>query len=141
MNQTGADIVTGTRYRNENSGVSGWPAFRHLTSSSANFLATLMLETSCTDLTGSFRYSKFIQALQEIGLRGDSAEHRQQRIRFPDGNNAASHKRGLQGRRSSYRLCGENLRRVKVHFQRSKGVPPRHLEPHVAVLKLWRSFV
>lgn len=56
MEATGADIVTGTRYRNEQSGVSGWPAFRHLTSQTANFIATFLLEAKNTDLTGSFRY-------------------------------------------------------------------------------------
>jgi len=55
MEETNADIVTGTRYRNEKGGVSGWPAFRHLTSQTANFVATFMLEAKNTDLTGSFR--------------------------------------------------------------------------------------
>lgn len=55
MEKTDADIVTGTRYRNELGGVSGWPVFRHLSSQGANFTATFMLEATCTDLTGSFR--------------------------------------------------------------------------------------
>lgn len=57
MKLTGADIVTGTRYRNEKGGVAGWPARRHLTSRGANFLAGFLLETNNTDLTGSFRYT------------------------------------------------------------------------------------
>ena len=58
MKDTNADIVTGTRYRNEKGGVSGWPTFRHLTSQTANFVATFCLDATCTDLTGSYRLFK-----------------------------------------------------------------------------------
>jgi len=54
MEETGADLVTGTRYLN-GGGVYGWDLRRKLTSRVANFLATTMLGTEATDLTGSFR--------------------------------------------------------------------------------------
>lgn len=55
--QTGADIVTGTRYI-EGAGVYGWNFHRKLTSRVANFLASTVLGTSYSDLTGSFRLYK-----------------------------------------------------------------------------------
>lgn len=55
--ETGADIVTGTRYV-AGGGVHGWNLRRKLTSKVANFLAQLMLNQSVSDLTGSFRLYK-----------------------------------------------------------------------------------
>ena len=52
--ETGSDIVTGTRYAGTG-GVYGWDLQRKLTSRVANFLATILLQPNCTDLTGSFR--------------------------------------------------------------------------------------
>nr|CCA27256.1 dolicholphosphate mannosyltransferase putative [Albugo laibachii Nc14] len=51
------DIVTGTRYL-PGGGVYGWDLRRKVTSRVANFLATILLDPSCTDLTGSFRMYK-----------------------------------------------------------------------------------
>ena len=73
MEETDAHIVTGTRYRNETGGVSGWPAFRHLTSQTANFVATFLLEAKNTDLTGSFRLYKkevFDEIIPKIVSKG-----------------------------------------------------------------------
>ena len=55
--QTGADIVTGTRYR-PGGGVGGWNLFRKLTSRVANFIANTLMDPKCSDLTGSFRLYK-----------------------------------------------------------------------------------
>jgi dolichol-phosphate mannosyltransferase len=55
--QTGADIVTGTRYA-ENGGVFGWNFKRKLTSKGANTLAEALLGPGVSDLTGSFRLFK-----------------------------------------------------------------------------------
>lgn len=55
--ETGADIVTGTRYLSKG-GVFGWDLKRKLTSRVANFIADTMLAPNCTDLTGSFRLYK-----------------------------------------------------------------------------------
>lgn len=73
MEETGADIVSGTRYRNATGGVTGWPPFRHLTSQTANFIATFLLEAKNTDLTGSFRLYKkeiFDEIIPKIVSRG-----------------------------------------------------------------------
>ncbi|KAI9136323.1 nucleotide-diphospho-sugar transferase [Paraphysoderma sedebokerense] len=51
------DIVTGTRYIG-NGGVYGWDLRRKLTSRVANYLASILLQPSVTDLTGSFRLYK-----------------------------------------------------------------------------------
>ncbi|KAI9912727.1 hypothetical protein PsorP6_006120 [Peronosclerospora sorghi] len=51
------DIVTGTRYI-PGGGVYGWDLRRKLTSRVANYLATVLLNPSVTDLTGSFRLYK-----------------------------------------------------------------------------------
>ncbi|RMX66257.1 hypothetical protein KXD40_008367 [Peronospora effusa] len=51
------DIVTGTRYVS-GGGVYGWDVRRKLTSRVANYLATVLLNPSVTDLTGSFRLYK-----------------------------------------------------------------------------------
>ncbi|KAH7488041.1 dolichol-P-mannose synthesis [Phytophthora ramorum] len=51
------DIVTGTRYVS-GGGVYGWDLRRKLTSRVANYLATVLLNPSVTDLTGSFRLYK-----------------------------------------------------------------------------------
>lgn len=54
MKETGADIVTGTRYE-QDGGVWGWNLQRKLTSRVANFMASVMLAPGVSDLTGSFR--------------------------------------------------------------------------------------
>ncbi|TYZ57100.1 hypothetical protein PybrP1_005894 [[Pythium] brassicae (nom. inval.)] len=51
------DIVTGTRYVS-GGGVYGWDLRRKLTSRVANYLATVLLNPSVSDLTGSFRLYK-----------------------------------------------------------------------------------
>ncbi|KAK9946819.1 hypothetical protein M0R45_012262 [Rubus argutus] len=52
--ETGASIVTGTRYVN-GGGVHGWNLMRKLTSRGANVLAQTLLWPGASDLTGSFR--------------------------------------------------------------------------------------
>lgn len=52
--ETGADIVTGTRYV-KGGGVHGWNLMRKLTSRGANVLAQTFLWPGVSDLTGSFR--------------------------------------------------------------------------------------
>eukprot|EP01018_Ginkgo_biloba_P003876 Gb_38878 [translate_table: standard] len=52
--ETGADIVTGTRYV-KGGGVHGWTLMRKLTSRGANVLAQTLLWPGVSDLTGSFR--------------------------------------------------------------------------------------
>ncbi|CAL9044395.1 unnamed protein product [Musa banksii] len=52
--ETGASIVTGTRYV-RNGGVHGWNLVRKLTSRGANVLAQTLLWPGVSDLTGSFR--------------------------------------------------------------------------------------
>ncbi|CAL4919877.1 unnamed protein product [Urochloa decumbens] len=51
--ETGADVVTGTRYV-KNGGVHGWNLMRKLTSRGANVLAQTLLQPGASDLTGSF---------------------------------------------------------------------------------------
>jgi dolichol-phosphate mannosyltransferase len=53
--ETGASIVTGTRYV-KGGGVHGWNLMRKLTSRGANVLAQTLLWPGVSDLTGSFRY-------------------------------------------------------------------------------------
>lgn len=66
------DIVTGTRYVS-GGGVYGWDLRRKLTSRVANYLATVLLNPSVTDLTGSFRLYKrdviedIMSAIQGLG--------------------------------------------------------------------------
>ncbi|KAG6591225.1 Dolichol-phosphate mannosyltransferase subunit 1, partial [Cucurbita argyrosperma subsp. sororia] len=55
--QTGADIVTGTRYV-KGGGVHGWNLMRKLTSGGANVLAQTLLWSGVSDLTGSFQLYK-----------------------------------------------------------------------------------
>jgi len=55
QSETGADIVTGTRYV-KGGGVHGWNLMRKLTSRGANVLAQTLLWPGVSDLTGSFRY-------------------------------------------------------------------------------------
>ncbi|CAI9110911.1 OLC1v1011012C1 [Oldenlandia corymbosa var. corymbosa] len=55
--ETGADIVTGTRYV-KGGGVHGWNLMRKLTSRGANVLAQTLLWPGVSDLTGSFRLYK-----------------------------------------------------------------------------------
>lgn len=55
--ETGADIVTGTRYR-PGGGVYGWDLRRKMTSRGANVLAHTLLRPHVSDLTGSFRLYK-----------------------------------------------------------------------------------
>jgi len=65
MNESNVDIVSGTRYR-RGGGVAGWNWYRKLTSRTANFLASFLLNTGdASDLTGSFRLYKKV-ALQKI---------------------------------------------------------------------------
>ncbi|GFY95713.1 nucleotide-diphospho-sugar transferases superfamily protein [Actinidia rufa] len=52
--ETGASIVTGTRYVKDG-GVHGWTLMRKLTSRGANVLAQTLLWPGVSDLTGSFR--------------------------------------------------------------------------------------
>lgn len=52
--ETGADIVTGTRY-GPGGGVFGWTLKRKITSKGANTLAQALLQPGVSDLTGSFR--------------------------------------------------------------------------------------
>ena len=54
--ETGASIVTGTRYVKKG-GVHGWNLMRKLTSRGANVLAQTLLWPGVSDLTGSFRYN------------------------------------------------------------------------------------
>jgi dolichol-phosphate mannosyltransferase len=56
--ETGADVVTGTRYV-QNGGVHGWNLMRKLTSRGANVLAQTLLQPGASDLTGSFRCVSF----------------------------------------------------------------------------------
>lgn len=55
--QANYDIVSGTRYV-VGGGVYGWDLRRKLTSRVANYLATILLNPHCSDLTGSFRLYK-----------------------------------------------------------------------------------
>ncbi|KAA3467151.1 putative dolichol-phosphate mannosyltransferase [Gossypium australe] len=55
--ETGASIVTGTRYV-KGGGVHGWNLMRKLTSRGANVLAQTLLWPGVSDLTGSFRLYK-----------------------------------------------------------------------------------
>lgn len=55
--QTGCDIVTGTRYKH-GGGVYGWDFTRKLISCTANYLTQIMLWPGCSDVTGSFRLYK-----------------------------------------------------------------------------------
>jgi len=55
MDETGVDLVSGTRYR-KGGGVMGWDLKRKVTSRGANFLASFLLNPgTASDLTGSFR--------------------------------------------------------------------------------------
>ena len=56
--ETGASIVTGTRYV-RGGGVYGWNLMRKLTSRGANVLAHTLLWPGVSDLTGSFRYVQY----------------------------------------------------------------------------------
>lgn len=60
--ETGASIVTGTRYV-KGGGVHGWNLMRKLTSRGANVLAQTLLWPGVSDLTGSFRYYLIQQQL------------------------------------------------------------------------------
>lgn len=55
--ETGASLVTGTRYV-KGGGVHGWTLMRKLTSRGANVLAQTLLWPGVSDLTGSFRLYK-----------------------------------------------------------------------------------
>ncbi|MBA0765316.1 hypothetical protein Gotri_014534 [Gossypium trilobum] len=57
QSETGASIVTGTRYV-KGGGVHGWNPMRKLTSRGANVLAQTLLWPGVSDLTGSFRLYK-----------------------------------------------------------------------------------
>ena len=70
--ETGADIVTGTRYAH-GGGIYGWDLNRKLTSRVANFLASTLLAPEASDLTGSFRlYKKDVleRCLKSVKSRG-----------------------------------------------------------------------
>lgn len=54
QNETGCDIVTGTRYSGSG-GVYGWDLKRKLISRGANYLTQILLRPGVSDLTGSFR--------------------------------------------------------------------------------------
>ena len=62
--ETGADIVTGTRYVT-GGGVFGWDLRRKLTSRVANFISDFLLNPNVSDLTGSFRLYKK-EVLEEV---------------------------------------------------------------------------
>ena len=64
MNETGVDLVTGTRYL-PGGGVYGWDLNRKMTSRVANFMAATLLNPSASDLTGSFRLYK-AETLKQI---------------------------------------------------------------------------
>lgn len=64
MQETQADIVTGTRYA-KGGAVAGWPFSRIVISSVANFGAQMLLRPQASDLTGSFRLYR-TQSLREI---------------------------------------------------------------------------
>lgn len=55
--ETQCDIVTGTRYRKPG-GIVGWRFHRKLISWGANTLASVLLRSSVSDLTGAFRLYK-----------------------------------------------------------------------------------
>jgi len=55
--ETGADIVTGSRYR-RGGGVYGWDLYRKMSSRVGNFIAGFSLGLHTSDLTGSFRLYK-----------------------------------------------------------------------------------
>jgi len=58
MDETGVDLVSGTRYK-RGGGVMGWDLKRKITSKGANFLASFLLNPGkASDLTGSFRLYK-----------------------------------------------------------------------------------
>jgi dolichol-phosphate mannosyltransferase len=59
------DIVTGTRYAGDGSGVSGWDLKRKLVSRGANLFADTLLRPGVSDLTGSFRLYKK-EVLQKV---------------------------------------------------------------------------
>jgi len=70
--KTNADIVTGSRYL-RNGGVYGWPFMRRLVSRGANFGASFVLGSPCSDLTGSFRvYRKEVleRIIKEVVSKG-----------------------------------------------------------------------
>lgn len=72
MDETKAEIVTGTRYA-LGGGVYGWDMKRKLTSKGANFLADFLLNPGVSDLTGSFRlYERMVleQVLPQIQCKG-----------------------------------------------------------------------
>lgn len=52
------DVVSGTRYKGDGSGVFGWNFKRKLISRGANFLTQFLLRPNASDLTGSFRLYK-----------------------------------------------------------------------------------
>jgi dolichol-phosphate mannosyltransferase len=52
--ETGCDIVTGTRYR-QGGGVAGWSLGRKIVSRGANLAASFLLGATTSDLTGAFR--------------------------------------------------------------------------------------
>ncbi|KAG2491414.1 hypothetical protein HYH03_010203 [Edaphochlamys debaryana] len=54
LRDSGADIVSGTRYR-LGGGVAGWNLRRKLTSRGANLLASFLLGARTSDLTGAYR--------------------------------------------------------------------------------------
>lgn len=69
---TGADVVTGTRYAS-GGGVFGWDFRRKLTSRGANYLASTLLRPGVSDLTGSFRLyrkSTLARLMAECTSRG-----------------------------------------------------------------------
>eukprot|EP00271_Cylindrocystis_brebissonii_P014624 TRINITY_DN3603_c0_g1_i1.p1 TRINITY_DN3603_c0_g1~~TRINITY_DN3603_c0_g1_i1.p1 ORF type:complete len:239 (-),score=30.40 TRINITY_DN3603_c0_g1_i1:761-1477(-) len=72
QHETGADIVTGSRYM-PGGGVCGWDLRRKVTSRGANVLAHTLLWPKVSDLTGSFRlYRKDVLAklMREVTSKG-----------------------------------------------------------------------
>jgi dolichol-phosphate mannosyltransferase len=70
--ETGADIVTGTRYVAPG-GVAGWDLKRKVTSRGANILASALLGATTSDLTGAYRLYRrdaLSQLLQQTTSKG-----------------------------------------------------------------------
>lgn len=70
--KTGADIVTGTRYRSTSSltgGVHGWDIKRKMTSVGANIISDVILAPGVSDITGSFRLykkEKLVEVMERV---------------------------------------------------------------------------
>ena len=52
-------VVSGTRYAGDG-GVNGWDLKRKIISRGANYVTQILLRPGASDLTGSFRYIRFL---------------------------------------------------------------------------------